>query len=97
MIENIIKNLETLRTLLAREAALARVAADLDTDNELTLTSYRSSRAVFVDASDVVAMPKSLIWTGEISHAATSYDFDFTGRQLTSTEMAFVASTSVSV
>ena len=97
MIENIIKNLETLRTLLAREAALARVAADLNTDNELTLTSFRSSAAVFVDSADYVAVPKSFSWTGKTSHAATSYDFDFTGRQLTSTVMEFVASTSVSV
>ena len=97
MIENIIKNLETLRTLLAREAALARLAADLNTDNELSVTSFRNSQAVFADEIDYVAVPPSFSWTGEISHAATSYDYDFTGRQLTSTEMKFVASTSVAV
>ena len=95
MIENIIKNLETLRTLLAREAALARVAADLNTDNELNLTRFEGSQATFVDSTDYVVLPKSLSWTGDISHAATSYDFDFKGRQLTSTEVEFVASVSV--
>ena len=92
MIENIIKNLETLRTLLAREAAIARAEANTDLKANLDVPSFRNSVSVFDYATNRVAIQKSLSWTGEISHASTSLDYDFKGRQLTTAEMNFVSS-----
>lgn len=94
MIENIIKNLETLRTLLAREAAIARAEGNIDMKNNLDLHNSSNGVSVFDYATNRVVIQKSLSWTGEISHASTSLDYDFKGRQLTTAEMNFVASVS---
>ncbi len=92
MIENIIKNLETLRTLLAREAAIVRTEANIGMKNNLDLHGSRNGVSVFDYATNRVVIQKSLSWTGEISHASTSLDYDFKGRQLTTAEMNFVSS-----
>ena len=78
------------------EAAIARATADMDRANDLAhnldMTSFSNSVSIFDYATNCVLLPKSLSWTGEISHAAASFDYDFKGRQLTSTEIEFVAS-----
>lgn len=108
MIEDIIKNLETLRTLLAREAALARAMSELEMDNDFgfcvaepmtSQTSFDTFAASSISATsrptvDSVAIDKSLTWTGVLSHAASSADYVFNGRRLTTTQMEFVATVS---